>query len=59
MAVITPKMYYVVTKALAHAMQTGATCKNGTVYGIFTNAVKAFEYRYEKGLSLVSTIIEL
>lgn len=52
-------MFYVVTKALAAAMRTGKQCQKGTVYGIFGDPVRAFEYRYERGLMLCSEVVEV
>lgn len=50
--------FYVVSRALAEAMRTGKQCKKGTVYGIFTCPVRAFQYRFDNGLGLCSEVVE-
>lgn len=52
-------MFYVVTKTLAAAMRTGKACSKGTVYGIFSDPVRAFKYRFERGLMMCSEVVEV
>lgn len=54
-----PTMYYVATKRLAEAMQTGSKCNKGTVYAVFADAGKAYAFQEERNLRLVTKVIAL
>ena len=54
----TPTLYYVATKKLAEAMRTGKKCNKGTVYGVFEDPVRAYTFRFERGLMLVTEVVE-
>ncbi len=51
-------LFYVVTRSLAHAMREGRKCNKGTVYGIFECPVRAYQFRFERGLMLVTDVVE-
>ncbi len=53
-----PTMFYVVSRAMAHAIKEGRKCDRGTMYGVFATAAKAEAYQEKNNLRMVSQIVE-
>lgn len=53
-----PTMFYVVSRAMARAIKEGRKCDRGTLYGVFATWERAEQYRAERGIRMVSAVVE-
>jgi hypothetical protein len=53
-----PTMFYVVSRAMAHAIKEGRKCDRGTMYGTFASRARAEQFQAERGLRMASAIVE-
>lgn len=53
-----PTMFYLVSRAMARAIKEGRNCDRGTMYGVFSTAGKAEDYRQKRGLRMVAVVVE-
>lgn len=58
-----PSMYYVVSNGLAEAMKGSQTaikrCKKGSMYGIFSDQGRAYQFIFDNKLRLCATVVEM
>lgn len=59
--IVTPKLYYVTSRALSWAMQgekyASARNPNGTIYGAFETADEATSFIDRRGLRMVASVV--